>query len=273
MAGTRFLAAGLLLYIYMRWIKGERAPRESLRPAFIMGGLLLLGGNGGVVIAAQYVPSGITALLVGAGPFWFVLLGWLWLRGPRPGLMAVAGLILGFMGLVVLIGPGQITGSAGATPIWPALLVVAAALSWSVGSIYSKTLKVQASPMMMSALQMLAGFVLLMGAGFVRGEHVGFHPGAITWQSWIAWGYLVIVGSLIGFSAYIYVLRHATPAVASTYAYVNPMVAVFFGWAFGGEPLTREILIAAPMIVGAVILISWPRAKKPDELPAEPEHD
>ncbi len=258
MAGFRFLLAGSILYGYMRYIKGERIQRHMWKSAAIMGFLLLLCGNGGVTYAEQYVPSGLTALMVGSGPFWFQLLGWLWLKGPRPGPLAIGGLVIGFIGLIILIGPGRISGVAGHVPLVPGLVVVAASFAWSVGSIYSKTLHSQASPVMMSALQMLVGFVLLTTAGFVSGEHQGFDVAAVTLDSWLALLYLVVFGSLVGFSAYIYVLRHATPAVASTYAYVNPVVAVFIGWAVAGEVVTGRSLIAACLIIGAVVLVSWP---------------
>jgi drug/metabolite transporter (DMT)-like permease len=261
MASSRFLVAGAVLYLFMRYGKGERVPRAAWKPAWIMGALLLLGGNGGVVYAEQYVPSGITALMVGCGPFWFLLLGWLWLKGPRPGVLAIGGLLIGFTGLAVLIGPGRISGSAGHVPLMPALLVLGATISWSVGSIYSKTLRSPVSPMMMSGMQMLTGSVLMVVAGLIHGEHRGFSIGNITLLSWGSWAYLVVFGSLVGFSAYIYVLRHATPAVASTYAYVNPVVAVFLGWAVASEPITGRTLVAASMIIGAVILISWPRKR------------
>lgn len=261
MAGSRFLVAGGLLYAYMRYVKDEHIPRGAWLPATIMGTLLLVFGNGGVVFAEQYVPSGVAALLVGSGPFWFALLAWLWLKGPRPGPRTVAGLVIGFAGLAILIGVGQLLGGVGNTPLLPSLVVVGAAFSWSVGSIYSKTIRVDVSPMMMSALQMLAGAWMLMGVGTVSGEHRGLYLADISAESWFAWAYLIIIGSLVGFSAYIYVLRHASPAVASTYAYVNPVVAVFFGWAVGGETLTQRTLVAAALIVGAVVLISWPGRK------------
>lgn len=267
MAAARFLLAGGLLYAWMSVFKNERAPRGTWKHAWIMGALLLLGGNGGVVYAEQYVPSGVAALLVGSGPFWFMLLAWLWLRGPRPGVKSLVGLVIGFTGLAVLIGPGKLTGSASHVPLLPALVVLGATISWSTGSIYSKTIRSQASPMMMAAMQMLAGAVLMAGAGFLRGEHHGFSFSDVTWMSLGAWLYLVVFGSLVGFSAYIYVLRHATPAVTSTYAYVNPVVAVFLGWALASEPLTPRIIFAALMIVGAVILISWPGKKSQPDLP------
>lgn len=273
MAGMRFIVAGAILYAYMHFVKGERIVRGSWKPAWIMAALLLLGGNGGVVYAEQFVPSGITALLVGSGPFWFLLLTWLWLKGPRPNAVAIAGLLIGFTGLTILIGPDRVSGSASHTPLLPALVVTAAALSWSVGSIYSKTLNLPASPMMMSAQQMLAGAVLMTGAGLVRGEFNGFSLANVSMTSWMAFIYLVIFGSLVGFSAYIYVLRHATPAVASTYAYVNPLVAVFLGWAVAGEVLTSRTIFAAGMIIGAVILISWPRKSGPAVALTEDEQD
>jgi drug/metabolite transporter (DMT)-like permease len=269
MAGSRFAVAGVLLYIYMRVVKGERVTKSAWLPASIMGLLLLVFGNGGVVFAEQYVPSGVAALLVGCGPFWFALLAWLWLKGARPGWRTVSGLIIGFIGLATLIGPGQLLGGVGHTPLVPSLVVIGAAFSWSVGSIYSKTLRLEASPMMMSALQMLAGAVMLMLVGMVTGEHRGFRFEAVSGVSLFSWAYLVVIGSLAGFSAYIYVLRHATPAVASTYAYVNPVVAVFFGWAVGGEKVTEQTLLAASLIIGAVVLISWPGRKPAAAVVAE----
>ncbi len=271
MAAFRFLLAGAILFAYMRWVKGERVVRGVWKDASIMGALLLMGGNGGVCYAQQYVPSGVTALLVGSGPFWFALLAWLWLKGPRPNAKAVAALVLGFIGLVILIGPGKIISGATGVPLIPALVVEVAALSWSVGSIYSKTVQAKASPMMMSALQMLVGGVLLLGAGYLHGEVDRFQLANFTAASMGAFFYLVIFGSLVGFSAYIYVLRHATPAVASTYAYVNPVVAVFVGWAIGGEAMTPQIIIAAAMIVGAVILLSWPGRKRAADKAASAE--
>lgn len=272
MAGMRFIVAGVILYAYLYFVKGERIVRGSWKPAWIMAALLLLGGNGGVVYAEQFVPSGITALLVGSGPFWFLLLTWLWLKGPRPNVVSIAGLMIGFTGLTILIGPDRVSGATH-TPLVPALVVTAAALSWSIGSIYSKTLSLPTSPMMLSAQQMLAGSVLMTGAGLVRGEFDGFALANVSTTSWMAFVYLVIFGSLVGFSAYIYVLRHATPAVASTYAYVNPLVAVFLGWAVAGEVLTSRTIFAAGMIIGAVILISWPRKSAPQVPLAEDEQD
>lgn len=263
MASIRFFIAGTLLYGYMRFVRGEHVPRGGWRPAWIMGALLLLGGNGGVVYAQQYVPSGIAALMVGTGPFWFMLLAWLWLKGPRPGPLSIGGLMIGFSGLAILINPGNLPGSVGLVPVHAAVMLVGATISWSVGSIYSKTITQTLSPFMLSAMQMLAGSVLMFCAGILDGELARFSLHQITWTSAGAVLYLVIFGSLVGYSAYLYVLRHATPALASTYAYVNPVVAVFVGWAFASEPITGRTLVAAGMIVAAVILVSWPRRRVP----------
>lgn len=280
MASSRFVVAGGFLYGFLH-LRGERIPRGAWGPAWIMGALLLLGGNGGVVYAEQFVPSGITALMVGSGPFWFMLLGWLWLKQQRPSLMAIGGLLIGFAGLAILIGPGRLSGTGHHVPLLPALMVLGATISWSVGSIYSKTLTLPVSPMLMSAMQMLTGAVWMAGAALLHGEHRTLDIAQISGVSVAAWAYLIVFGSLVGFSAYIYVLRHASPALASTYAYVNPVVAVILGWAVAGEPLTARTIVAASMIVGAVILISWPRRRAPlapapvaeaVENPAAPEH-
>lgn len=262
MASMRFLIAGSLLYGYMRLIKKEPVLPGNWKSAWIMGALLLLFGNGGVVYAQQFVPSGIAALMVGSGPFWFMLLGWLWLKDARPGPMALAGLLIGFTGLAILIGVDDLGGSVGLVPLPAAIMLLIATITWSVGSIYAKTLDHATSPMMLSAMQMLTGSVLMFFAGILHGELPQFSLEAIHWSSVAALLYLVVFGSLVGYSAYLYVLRHASPALASTYAYVNPVVAVFIGWALADEPVNQRTIVAASMIVGAVILLSWPRRKQ-----------
>lgn len=257
MAGTRFLIAGALLYGWMR-LRGVPHPnRLHWRSALIIGGLLLLGGNGSVTWAEQRVPSGLASLLIATVPLWISLLDWLRPGGTRPAGRVMIGLVMGFIGMVVLVGPTDLAGGSHIDPIG-ALALIGAALSWSVGSLYSRSRHAQQpdSPLMGTAIEMLAGGGLLMVVALVRGEWGQFDPSAVSLRSGLALGYLILFGAIVGFSCYIWLLKVTTPARASTYAYVNPIVAVFLGWALASEPLSLRTLIAAPMIILAVVLIT-----------------
>lgn len=263
MAGARFLVAGTVLYAVVRSRGAAKPTRANWSAALIVGGLLLACGNGTVVWAEQLVPSGIAALLVATVALWMVLFEWLRPGGRRPGAAVVAGIALGLCGVVLLVQPSSFGGQA-VNPIGAAALV-AASVAWAAGSIYSKHAKLPSSPLLATAMEMLAGGALLMLVGSLTGEMTSFDPGAISLHSALALLYLVIFGSLIGFSAYIWLLRVASPSRVSTYAYVNPVVAVFLGWALADEPLTARTLLAAGVIVGAVVLITLGRSGKKGE--------
>jgi drug/metabolite transporter (DMT)-like permease len=267
MAGARFLTAGALLYTFMRATGTPRPSRAHWFSASVIGAFLLLGGNGGVVWAEKTVPSGVTALLVGATPFWMVVINWLVFRAARPTLRTTIGLLLGFVGLYVLVAPG----SASSERIDPlgAVLITAATISWTLGSLYSKRATLPGSPILASGMQMLTGGVMLFAAGMIHGELRTMDLAGVSLRSWVALAYLAIVGSLVGFSAYVYVLKHATPAKASTYAYVNPVVAVIMGWAVAGEPIGLRTLAAGAGIVAAVVLITTAGSKAPARPGAE----
>ena len=255
MAGTRFVIAGALLY---GWAMARGEPRPSrihLRPIIIIGGLLLLGGNGGVTWAEQTVPSGTAALLVATVPIWMVLLDWLRPGGRRPAKRVFLGLGLGFAGIVLLIGPGQISGS-NQTPLIGGLVIVLAAFSWATGSIYSRSARLPESPLVSTALEMLAGGALLLLVGSLAGEWGQLDSAQFSLRSILALVYLIFFGSIIAFTAYIWLLKVSTPARVSTYAYVNPVVAVFLGGAILGEALTAQTLLAAAIIISAVALIT-----------------
>ena len=260
MAGIRFLIAGAILYAWTRWRGTPPPARSHWLAATIVGGLLLLGGNGGVVWAEQHVPSGLTALLIGTVPLWMALLNWLRPGGVKPGNGVIAGLTLGFMGITLLVGPGKLAGGHDVDSLGAAVLIIAS-LSWATGSLYSRRAQLPASPLLATAMEMLAGGALLLIAGLPAGEWTRFEPNALSLRSWVALGYLIVFGALIGFTAYIWLLRVTTPAQASTYAYVNPVVAILLGWAFAGEPLTARTLLAAAIIVAAVVVITTQRAQ------------
>lgn len=257
MAGTRFVVAGAILYVWGRLRGGPKPTLANWRDATIIGGLLLLGGNGGVVWAEQYVPSGLTALVVATEPLWVVLLDWLRPHGTRPTGGEILGLALGFGGVVLLIGPTNVSG-AHVDPV-SALVLVIATLSWATGSLYSRGAKLPRAPFLTTGMNMLAGGAILMLVGTGLGQWGAVNVSAITMKSLLSLLYLIVFGAIVGFTAYLWILKEATLATASTYAYVNPAVAVFLGWALAGEAITPRIVAAASVIVGSVVIITLAR--------------
>ncbi|HEX5869132.1 MAG TPA: drug/metabolite exporter YedA [Longimicrobium sp.] len=264
MAGARFLLAGTLLYAIMR-LRGEPAPeRRHWKSTAIVGLLLLLFGNGAVVMAERTVPSGVAALLVAMVPMWMVLLEWLRRDGNRPTRRTIIGLVIGFAGMVLLVGPSGFVGGDRVDP-FGAGLVVMGSLAWAAGSIYSRGAALPRSALLATGMEMAWGGVWLVLAGTVLGEWGTVDPSAFTTRSILAFLYLVVFGSLVGFTAYIWLLGVSTPARVSTYAYVNPVVAVLLGWALLNEPLNARILGAAAIIVAAVAVITM--GKRPRAAP------
>ena len=260
MAGVRFFVAGGALYTWMRWRGAPPPTRAQWVSAAIVGALLLLLGNGGVVWAEQLMPSGITALLVGTVPLWMAVLNWARPGGTRPSLAVVVGLLFGFAGVALLIGPTQLAGGSRVSLLGSAIVLVAA-VCWASGSLYSRSGRLPSSPLMGTAMEMLAGGTLLLLAGSATGELAQVHLNTISTRSALGLAYLIVFGSLVGFTAYIWLLRAAPPAIASTYAYVNPIVAVLLGWALAGEPLTPRTLLAAAIIVAGVVVITTFQAR------------
>jgi len=267
MAGSRFVVAGGILLLVARRAAGYQAPGwRQWRTALVVGALLLVGGNGLVVLAERTLSSGLAALLVASEPFSVVLLGWWWLRQARPSGRVLLGLLLGFGGVYLLVArqlhagaaPGQLLGAG---------LVLVAAFSWAAGSIYGLRAPAAKSPVLASGMQMLCGGVLLLALGTALGEWRGFEPARVTLASWLGWGYLVVFGSLAAFTAYSWLLQHAPPARVATYAYVNPVVAVLLGWALLGEQLNTYMLLGAVVIIGAVVLITGGKAAEEPQAP------
>lgn len=254
MAGIRFLAAGTILYAWVRIRRGLKPEPHHWPSAAVVGGLMLLGGNGGVVWAEQRVPSGLAALLIATVPLWMALLDWVRPHGLSPTKRGFIGLALGFAGAIVLVGPGEIIGGGRVDPVGTGVLLFAS-LSWAIGSLRSRGARLPKSPLLATAMQMLAGGVLLSCVGLMTGEAARFDAGAVSTRSLLSLFYLIVFGSLVGFSAYIWILRKTTLARASTYAYVNPVVAVLLGWALADEPLTFRTLLATGVIVSGVWLI------------------
>jgi drug/metabolite transporter (DMT)-like permease len=260
MAGARFLVAGSALYAWAR-LRGVPRPRlVHWRSAAIVGAFLLLGGNGGVVWSEQRVPSGLAALLVATVPLWMVVFESLRPGGVKPGRGVWVGLALGLAGAALLVGRGELAGGRGADPLGAAVLI-AASMSWACGSIYARGARLPESPLLATGMEMLSGGVLLTVAGLAGGEWGRLALGQVSARSLWSLVYLIVMGSLVGFTAYIYLLQKTTPALASTYAFVNPVVAVLLGWALAGEAVTTRTLLAAVVIVTAVVVIIMSRAR------------
>ena len=259
MAGARFLIAGLIL---LAWARARtptvRPSRVDWKTGLISGALLLLGGNGGVVWAEQRVPSGIAALLVAVVPLWMVLLDWMRPRGRRPPALVFVGLGLGLAGLALLIGPDAFDGR-GSVSIAGAVTLVLASLAWAAGSLYTKHAPRASSGLNGAATQMIAGGLCLLAVATVAGEWSTMDLSHASTRSILGFLYLVTFGSLVGFTAYVYLLAHTTAAKAATYAYVNPVVAVALGWAFANEPVTTRTLLAAAVILAGVAIITAAR--------------
>jgi drug/metabolite transporter (DMT)-like permease len=262
MAGARFLLAGLLLSGWCRR-RGEGPPgREQWRAATVVGAFLLLGGNATVAWAEERVPSGLAAVLIAVAPIWMV--GMEWARGgSRPGGRVLAGLLLGLVGVGLLVSPGG-DPNGGVDLIGAAMLILASA-SWAWGSVISKSAPLPKSPFLATSMEMITGGILLLIIAAGAGQLHGFRLSAVSWQAALAWFYLVVFGSLVGFTAYIWLLGHTSIAKAGTYAYVNPVVAVLLGWAILHEPITLRTVIATLVILGGVALVSLDWASAPEK--------
>jgi drug/metabolite transporter (DMT)-like permease len=259
MGGIRFLVSGAMLYAWARYRGADRPTRIHWRNAVIAGGFLLLGGNGAVVWAEQFVPSGLTALLVSILPFWLVIIEWIRPPRTRPHGAVLVGLILGFIGIIVLVGPANLGGHGDMRPIG-ALVLILGSLSWAIGSFYSRDAELPKSGLLTTGMEMLGGGALLLIVATLSGELSQFDIHRISRPSAIGLIYLITFGSLIGFTSYIWLLDKVSPARLGTYAYVNPVVAVILGWAIAGERLSPRTVIAAAIVICAVALITTARS-------------
>ncbi len=267
MLGTRFFLAGALMYAWLRMRGVARPTRANWKAAAVIGAFMLAGGTGAVGWAELWIPSGLAALLVAGVPMWMVVLDWLRPGGVRPGGRVVLGLIVGFAGVALLVGPVDLSG-ANRMHVLGSLAVLAGSLSWAIGSVFSRHVRLPESPWMASALEMLLGGLLLILLGTLFGEWGAFELSAISLRSSLGWAYLVVFGSLIAFGSYVYMLHNATPAQVGSYAYVNPVVAVFLGWTLANEPVGVRTLVAAAIIITSVTLIISFR----EPAPPAPDH-
>jgi drug/metabolite transporter (DMT)-like permease len=271
MASARFLVAGLIVAAFIALTRGFKATAKQWRDNAIIGGFLCLGGNGLVSWAEEKVPSGIATLIISAGPVFIVLMDWAvhayykdGKRGTKPTALTFVGLALGCVGLAILVGPDVLATGVGGLDPWRVLALFGATFFWGVGMIIMRYVRDPAEPFTASGIQMICGSGWLLVACLATGELARFDPGAISSRSVIAWTYLVLFGSLVGFSTFTWLMKHSTPAKVSTYAYVNPVVAVFLGWLVLHEAVNPRIFMAAAIIIAGVAIITVAKTiKKP----------
>lgn len=255
MGASRFLIAGLLLYAFARR-RGAAAPEpRDWRSAAITGVLMLGLGNGGVMWAELTVPSGVVALIVSTVPIWIVLLDWLRPNGTRPRLAVFAGLAIGLAGMIILVGPRAIVGQGHVDSLGTLVLVIGT-IGWALGSILTRGSPRSKAPLVYASLQMLAAAAALFIMSVAMGDLGSFSLAQVSLRSALSWVYLILAGSIIGYTAYVYLLGQVSAARAATYAYVNPVIAVVLGWAFANEPIGWRTIIAAAVTLAGVAMIT-----------------
>lgn len=263
MAGARWVVAGVALYA---WRRASGDPRPTLlhwRNAAIVGALLIVGGNGIVSWAAQFVPSGLTALLIAIVPVWIALLEW-WRGGRAPGARVATGILLGFAGVLLLVGPAILAArtAAGTMLLVGVGLILLASFSWANGSLFSRGAARPPSMLLGASMQMIVGGCILVVLGAGTGEFARLDLPAVTTRSWIAFAFLTFFGSIVAYSAYVWLLQVVRAEMVATYAFVNPVVAVILGILLAGEEFTaRTALVAALIVVAIAIIVTAPRAK------------
>jgi drug/metabolite transporter (DMT)-like permease len=266
MAGLRFFIAGVVLYLWARICGSGGATGRQWLKTVIIGFLLFAIGNGGIVLAAVFLPSGLVSLMVAAIPVYLVLLDWLLTR-KIPGVFALVGLVAGALGMVLLFGPSIISGGNSVPPLGMILAIIAP-LAWVLGSLYTRHADLPQSQLQVAGMEMFAGGVILLVTSFFWGETAGFYFEEVTVKSWLALLYLIVFCSIVGFSSYIYILKAATPVRVATYAYVNPVVALFLGWLVVGEIASTQTILGSAVLLCAVCLLS--RSSKTKQLQVEP---
>ncbi len=273
MLGFRFGIAGLVMLVWLR-ARGIASPTMAQwRSAFVVGALMLCFGTGSVALAMQYIPTGLTALLLTTVPLWMVLVDWLWKGAARPSIIFFGGFALGLVGVFLLIDPATFSHGVDAN-VLAILGILGGAVSWSFGSIKGRSCDLPKDPFMATAMQMTGGGVALLLAGIAIGEDPTISIALLSTRSIVAWLYLLVFGSFIAFSAYIWLMRNTTSARVSTYAYVNPIVAMYLGWAFAGEEITTRILLASMLLISAVVIvIRYGPSKKTAKKPLSQRHE
>jgi drug/metabolite transporter (DMT)-like permease len=250
-AGFRHLCAGSIL---LTWAlrKGMRPTWPQLRASIVIGFFFFLLGHGSLHWAERIVPSGLAALLIAVEPIFVFVLSSAAARSWKLNGTLSSGILLGLVGVGILVRGSESQGHASTLG---SMVILFGAFAWSVGIIYSRRSHLSGNPLLLSALSLLAGAAMLIVTATVAGEARGFSISQVTRKSWVAFAYLVLFGSVVAFTAYNWLLEHYSPTLVATHTYVNPVVAVFLGWAYGGEALTTRVAIAAVLVVMAVVLV------------------
>jgi len=251
-AGFRHLCAGTILLIWAL-AKGLRPTWKQIRASAVIGFFFFLVGHGSLHWAERFVPSGLASLLIAIEPIFVFLLSSAASRTWKLNGMLLAGILLGLLGVGMLVGGDK--GNASHSLTLGSVAILVGAFSWSVGIIYSRRSQLSGSPLLLSALSLLSGAAMLLLVATIAGEARGFALSQVSGRSWMALGYLILFGSVIAFTAYNWLLEHYSPTLVATHTYVNPVVAVLLGWAYGGEVLTLKVGLAAVLVVLAVVLV------------------
>ncbi len=253
MAGMRFMIAGAALFLLTQSRQRTRPTKRQWIHALWIGALMFGGGNGLVCWAEQTVPSGLAALIIATVPLWMAFLDTVLFRAARPNARVAAGLLLGMIGVVLLVDPAAASQGT-VSPLGAAVLLIAC-LCWSFASLRSRTLDFPASPFVTAGMQMLCGGVVLMVCSTLLGDWTRVHLNAISFKSLAALGYLIVLGSMLTLSAFTWLLRNCPASTVATYAYINPIIAMFLGAWLGGEALSVRTGVAAGLIVASVVVI------------------
>lgn len=256
MIGVRSLAAGIILFFISRFRNDEKVKRENILPLITLGALFFLAGHGLLSWAQQYVPSGMAAVLVTAEPLWIFGIEWFFLKDTRVKLKGLFGLFLGFAGIVYLIHSTSADTAFNYGLLAP-VLIVAGTFSWGGGAVYSRVANVPGSPLLSSGMELIFGGILVLIASFILGEPSEFHFSQVSMKSFCALLYLIVFGSVIAFSAYIWLLGNTSATRISTHTYVNPIIAVFLGWLIADEQITIALLMATAIIIMSVYLVLY----------------
>jgi len=254
LAGIRYFTVGIFFYPAFRYLSREKPTPAQWLTATVVGILLCLLGNGTVSWAVRLLPSGIAALLVATVSLWMVLIDWARPGGQRPRSRVLIGFVLGFAGMVLLVGPKHLGGGERVN-LWGAFALILAALAWAAGSIYSRHHPLPKSAMLAVGMETLTGGIALLVTAALNGELRTFHASEVSRGSWLSLLYLIIFGSGLGFSGYAYLLKHCPATQVATYAFVNPVIALFLGWLLLDERLNARTLIASGVILTAVLLV------------------
>lgn len=254
MIAARSLTAGIILLLLSRFRDKERVKRGKILPLITIGIMFFVVGHGLLAWSQQYVNSGMAAVIVSAEPLWIVMIEWFFLKDIKVKWRGIFGLVIGFAGIVYLIISTS-DHSATDNNILASALIVVCTLSWGGGAVYSRVANVPKSPLLSSGMELIFGGIVVLIASFIIGEPSQFHLSQVTLKSFLGLLYLIIFGSVIAFSAYIWLLGHTSATRVSTHTYVNPIIAVFLGWLFASEQITASLLIATAIIIVSVYLV------------------